>query len=147
MNLLRRVLGLTIHREPIDAWLSKWGSWFAAALLLTLSVAGVSARASGRAELLLGIGTSCVACANLALFGILSRRVHLACHRAVIPWRTRARELLGLGAGVALMAGGTWCLGALRLTPVAMLIGALLVLATAVSIMSLGLCSTLARAA
>ena len=91
MHLLRRIGGLTVRRErgPVDAWLSKWGSWFAAALLLAVSVAGFSARASTRAELLLGVAASCVACANLVLFGVLSGRVHVACHRGVVPWRIR----------------------------------------------------------
>jgi hypothetical protein len=148
MHLLRRLGGLTVRRErgPVDAWLSKWGSGFAAALLLAVSVAGFSAHATTRAELLLGAAASCVACANLVLFGVLSGRVHLACHRSAVAWRIRAGELLALGVGVAVMAGGGWYVMALGLSSVAMCVGALLILATALAIMSLGLCCTLKRA-
>ena len=147
MHLLRRIGGLTVHREPVDAWLSRSGSWFAAGLLLAVSVAGFSARAATRAEMFLGVAAAWVACANLVLFGVLSGRVHTAYHRGVVRWRSRAGELVGLGVGVAVMAGGAWYVVALGLSLTAMSVGALLALAIAVAIMSLGLCSTLKRVA
>ena len=95
---------------------------------------------------LLGIGVASVACSNLFLFGVLSRRVHLGWNRGAVPWRARIGEFLALGIGIGIAAGGAWCIVTFPLTPVAMLIGGLLVLSMAIAIMCLGLWSTLSQA-
>ncbi len=146
MKALRCAIHLTLNEEPIDAWLSKWGSWTAGLLLVALTAGVLPFQASGQAELLLGIGMASVACSNLFLFGVLSRRVHLAWHRGAVPWRARIGEFLGLGIGIGIAAGGAWCIVTLLLTPAGMLVGGLLVLSMAIAIMCLGLWSTLSRA-
>jgi hypothetical protein len=78
-------------------------------------VAALRSQASSRAEFLLGIGLASIACSSLILFGVLSRRVHLAWHRGATPWRLRLGEFLGLGAGVGLIGGGLCCLFTLPL--------------------------------
>jgi hypothetical protein len=146
MKALRRVSRLAIGDEPIDAWLSKWGSLFAGLILAGLAAAVLPSQAANPGELLLGLGAASVACSNLALFGVLSRRVHLAWHRGAAPWRVRVGEFLGLGAGLGVAAAGVWLVTAIPLAPAQMIAVGLLALAAATSIMCLGLCFTLARA-
>ncbi len=147
MTALQRLARLPLHGDPIDAWLSKWGSVAGGLLLLALTGVALPTLASGRAELLLGIGLAAVACSVLALFGVLSRRVHLAWHRGAAPWRARVGELAGLGVGLGVVGVGLWCLVTLHLAPAGMIVGGLLVISLAFAIMCLGLCSTLSKAA
>jgi len=132
--------------EPMDAWLTKWGSIAGGILLVALTVAVLPSQTSSRAEIVLGIGVAVVACANLFLFGILSRQVHLAWHRGAVPWRVRSGEFIGLAVGLAIMGTGVWCIQTLQLTPDGMIIGGLLALTMAIAIMCLGLCFSLSKA-
>jgi hypothetical protein len=143
---LRHIADLPLNAEPIDAWLSKWGSVSGGMVLVALTVAVLPSQTSSQAEIVLGIGVAVVACANLFLFGVLSRQVHLAWHRGAVPWRGRIGEFLGLGAGIAIIGAGVWCIQTLQLTPTGMLIGELLALAMAIAIMCLGLWFTLSKA-
>jgi hypothetical protein len=144
---LRRVTELPLNAEPIDSWLSKWGSVAGGLVLVALTVAVLPSQTSSQAEIVLGIGVAVVACANLFLFGVLSRKVHLAWHRGAVPWRVRIGEFLGLGAGIGIIGAGVWCIQTLHLTPTGMLIGGLLALSMAIAIMCLGLYFTLSKAA
>jgi hypothetical protein len=135
MNTLIRLCRLPLHAEPMDAWLSKWGS-----------AAVLPGRTSNPAELLLGIGMASVACSVLCLFGVLARRVHLAWHRGAAPWRTRIGEFVGLIIGLAVGGSGLRCLTTLPVDPAGLIIGALLVTSLAFAIICLGLCSTLSHA-
>ena len=146
MKALRRVSRVAIGDEPMDAWLSKWGSLSGGLILAGLAVAALPSQAANPAELLLGLGAAAVACSNLALFGVLSRRVHLAWHRGAAPWRSRAGEFLGLGAGSGVAVVGVWLVTVIPLAPAQMIAVGLLAVAAAVSVMCLGLSSTLARA-
>ena len=146
MKTLTKLCRLPLHSEPMDAWLSKWGSISGGVLILVLSTAALRGRTSDRAELLLGIGMATVACSILCLFGVLARRVHLAWHRGAAPWRARVGELASLGIGVAFGVAALGYLPTLGLAPVGMIIGALLVASLAFAIMCLGLCSTLSSA-
>lgn len=147
MGVLRTVSRLTPHEEPMDAWLSKWGSVAGGLLVVALTVAVLPAQAANRAELWLGIGMASVACSNLFLFGVLSRRVHLAWHRGAVPWRVRRGEFLGTGAALGLVGAGTWRIATLQLTPSGMIVGGLVVVSMAIATLCLGLWSTLAGAA
>jgi hypothetical protein len=140
---LRRVTHLSVDPEPMDAWLSKWGSIAGGLILVTLTVGVLTSHSSNRAEMLLGIGVALIACANLFLFGLLSRQVHLAWDRGVVLWRARTVELVGLGIGFGIIGAGIWCIPTLDLGPMGMLIGGLLALSLAITIMCLGLWFTL----
>jgi hypothetical protein len=146
MNTLIRLCRLPLHAEPMDAWLSKWGSVAVGLLVLALSAAVLPGRTSNPAELLLGIGMASVACSVLCLFGVLARRVHLAWHRGAAPWRTRIGEFVGLIIGLAVGGSGLRCLTTLPVDPAGLIIGALLVTSLAFAIICLGLCSTLSHA-
>lgn len=147
MTALQRLIRLPLHAEPIDAWFSKWGSWAGGLLLLALTGVVLPSLASTWAEFLLGVGMASVACSVLALFGVLSRRVHLAWHRGAAPWRARVGEFAGLGAGLGIIGSGLWYLATLQLAPAGMIVGGLLVTSFAFAIMCLGLCSTLSSTA
>jgi hypothetical protein len=143
MTALQRLARLRLHAEPMDVWLSKWGSVAGGVLLLALSALALPALTASRAERLLGMGMATVACSILCLFGVLARRVHLAQHRGAAPWRARIGELAGLAIGLVAGGSGLCCLTTLRLAPAGMIIGGLLVTSFALAIMCLGLCSTL----
>jgi hypothetical protein len=144
---LRRVTHLSVNPDPIDAWLSKWGSVAGGLILVTLTIAGLTSHSSNGNEMLLGIGVALIACANLFLFGFLSRRVHLAWDQGVVLWRGRTVELGGLGIGFGIIGVGSWCIPRLDLGPMGILIGGLLALSLAIAIMCLGLWSTLSKTA
>jgi hypothetical protein len=147
MTPLQRLARVPLHAEPIDAWVSKWGSAGGGLLLLALTAVVLPTLTGSRAERLLGIGMAGVACSVLWLFGVLSRRVHLAWHRGAAPWRARVGELAGIGIGLGVGGSGLWCLTTLQLAPTGMIIGGLLVTSLVLAIMCLGLCSTLSEAA
>lgn len=146
MNVRDRLVHLPLHPEPIDAWLSKWGSMAGGLLIVALTPAGLRSQGVGAAEFALGVGLASLACLNLALFGVLARQVHLAWHRGAAPWRARVGEFVGLGIGLGIIAAGFPCMASLALAPAGLLVGWLLVLSTAIAVMSLGLWSTLSRA-
>jgi hypothetical protein len=147
MDALRRVPHLTLNEEPMDAWLSKWGSMASGLMLVALTLAALPSQAANRAELWVGIGTASVACSNLFLFGLLSRRVHLAWHRGAVSWRVRIGEFLGIAAALGIVGAGLWCIATRQLTLSGMIVGGLVIVAMAIATMCLGLWSTLARAA
>lgn len=138
---------MTLNEEPMDAWLSKCGSMAGGLMLVALTAAVLPDHAANQAELWLGIGMALVACSNLFLFGVLSRRVHLAWHRGAVPWRVRIGEFLGIGAALGIAGAGIWCTATLQLTLSGTIVGGLVVLSLATATMCLGLWSTLARAA
>lgn len=144
MDVWRRVLSFSLNEGPMDAWLSKWGSMAGGLMLVALTVAVLPSQAANRAELCLGIAMAWVACLNLFLFGVLSRRVHLAWHRGAVPWRIRIGEFLSIGAALGIVAAGIGCIATLPLMPSGMIVGGLVVLSMASATMCLGLWSTLA---
>jgi hypothetical protein len=143
MRSLRRVLDRPIHHQPIDAWLSQWGSWAGGLILWAGTALVMPAQRASRAELALALGLASVTFANLVLFGVLSRRVHLAWHRRAAPWRSRIGELMTLALSLGIVVGGYWFLSALELNPPGMIIGGLLTLSLAIATMCLGQWSTL----
>lgn len=145
MNTLQRVGRMPLHAEPMDAWLSKWGSIGGGLLLLAVSTAALRGRTADRTEFLLGIGMAAVACAVLCVFGVLARRVHLAWHRGAAPWRNRIGELAGIAIGLLVGGSALGYLMTLELAPSGMIIGGLLITSLSFAIMCLGLCSTLAE--
>ncbi len=145
MDTLRRVPHLILHDEPMDAWLSKWGSMAGGLLFVALTLAALPSQAASRAELSVGIGAASVACSNLFLFGLLSRRVHLAWRRGAVPWRIRIGEFLGIAAALGIVGAGLWCISTLELAPSGMIVAGLVIVSMAIATICLGLWSTLAR--
>ena len=116
-------------------------------MLFALTTVILPSRAVNRAELWLGIGVAAVACSNLFLFGLLSRRVHLAWHRGRLPWRLRIGEFIGIGAALCITATGSWCLTVFDLNSSGMIIGGLVALSMSFAALCLGNWSTLAKSA
>lgn len=89
METARRASFFRLKDEPMDAWLTKWGSLGGGLALLALTAVVLPHGVSSQSELMLGLGLAFVACSSLLFFGVLSRRVHLAYHRGILPWRAR----------------------------------------------------------
>ncbi len=147
MKQLGWLARLPLPAEPMDAWLSKWGSIAGGLLVLMLTVAVLVSQVATKAQLWLGVGLALLAFLTLTWFGVLSHRVHLAWHCGLVPWRIRVGELLALGAGLGGMVAGFYGLAWLGLAPVDLLIGALLVFTLAMVVICLGLLGTLAKVA
>ena len=62
---------MTLNDEPMDAWLSKWGSIVGGLMLVALTVAVLPSQAASRAELWLGIGLASKVALSFILVAVL----------------------------------------------------------------------------
>lgn len=144
MNTITRIVHLKLAREPMDAWLSRWGCNLGGLTLCALTLTALRHSAVSRIEFLRGAVAALVACLLLILLGSLARQVHLAARDGRASWRSRRGELFSHGIGLVVLALGGWAFaGASPGTVETMVTGAFLILALYAAILCAGCWSTL----
>jgi hypothetical protein len=143
MTVVRKFSQRRIGRGHIDSVLTRWGLCGGGLVVFGLAAKTLQGVARNRVEVVFGVEAALVLLLVMVLLGVLGGRFHDAASRGDV--HTRSGAYLSYPASLVILILGGWQISALGVGEAGMILGILLLSASCMAILCLGVLADLVR--
>jgi hypothetical protein len=143
MKTPRTLLEFRLSEGSFDARLGQLACYFAGIAIIPVAAVAILKHAGSRADVLLGFGLACLVGLLLILLGMLCHRN--AGLRGKVTLRSRWPEFASYLGCIGTLVGGIGLLSDLGMTPAQITLGLLVICSLSISVLVLGMTTTLVR--